>query len=234
MVITCLFTCNTALTLKRDKTDTRTCFAALCVCTRQWGMSLKVRFIFCPRINSKMPTRESKDSFIPLLLLHLPYPACITPSHSTSHHTVSPCWPRDSSSCYKPLFSLSTCWLPFFFVKRNRIYLYRVGRSNLCYRYINHVLENCTVCSTFCSEVGIFHKYCLRSENQSFPAVTRYFLGQLVAPVALKFLSDSGFFLLVLDLSFFYIKHLKCFAVHPFVSSHSDMNILSCECSAGL
>lgn len=49
----------------------------------------KVKFIFCSQIDSKMPVGESKDSFIPLLLLHLPP----RPRHATSLHTVLPCWP---------------------------------------------------------------------------------------------------------------------------------------------
>lgn len=56
----------------------------------------KVKFIFCSQIDSKMPVGESKDSFIPLLLLHLP-PAHVTPPLSTQFYPADPplwlAWP---------------------------------------------------------------------------------------------------------------------------------------------
>lgn len=105
MVITCLFTRNSMRASPRDKTHKQIYCAALCFRARRWGASLKVKFIFCSQIDSKMPVRV-KGLFHPTAAPSSPLP-CLY--HTTSHHTVLPCWPSDSSSCDQPLFILTKC-----------------------------------------------------------------------------------------------------------------------------
>lgn len=105
MLITCLFTRNSMRASPRDKTHKQIYFAALCLRARRWGARLKVKIVFCSQIDAKMPVRV-KGLFHPTAAPSSPQPSLY---HTTSHHTLLPCWPSDSSSWDQPLFILTRC-----------------------------------------------------------------------------------------------------------------------------